>query len=347
MVNQVTKTLKVRVRDKHAKLLRKMATETNQVWNFCNELSDRMIRERGHWMTGFDFSPYTVGASKEFEYIGSATIQEVSEQFASKRRTAKRRKLRWRKSFGGQRSLGWVPFKARAAKWKNGQLFFAGRYFNVWDTYGLSQYTFRAGCFAEDSRGRWYFCVAVKVDAKPSVGQDRIGIDLGLKTVATCSDGVKLNGRWYRRNERDLAIAQRARKKKRVKAIHAKIRNSRQDALHKFSRQLVERSGEIYVGNVSSTKLTKTNMAKSTLDAGWASFKAMLDYKSQQAGIVYREINEAHTTQVCSSCGVKPDSRPKGIADLGIREWECCDCGELHDRDINSAINILNLGLGH
>lgn len=341
------KTIKLRVRDKHAKLLCAMAAEVNQCWNFANELGYRMIRERGKWMTGFDYSAYTVGASKEFEYIGSSTIQETCEQFAVKRKTAKRTKLRWRKSFGDKRSLGWVPFKARATKYKSGQIFFAGHYFKIWDSYGLTpDVKFRAGCFAEDARGRWYFCVAVTVEEKPSTGQDRIGIDLGLKTVATCSDGMKLEGRWYRNHEKQLATAQRARRKKRVQAIHAKIKNKRKDALHKFSRGLVSRCGEIYVGNVSSTKLTKTKMAKSTLDAGWASLKKMLSYKAEHAGVIYKEVNEAYTTRACSECGAL--SGPSGLKDLGIREWDCVECGVQHiDRDVNSARNILVLGCGH
>ena len=196
MVSQVIKTIKLRVRDKHAKLLREMSAETNQVWNFANDLGYHMIRERGHWMTGFDYSAYTVGASKEFEHIGSSTIQEICEQFASKRRTARKVRLRWRKSFGDKRSLGWVPFKARATKYKSGQIFFAGHWFKVWDSYGLTpDIKFRAGCFTEDARGRWYFCAAIAVEVKPSTGQDRIGIDLGCKDAATCSDGTKLTGR--------------------------------------------------------------------------------------------------------------------------------------------------------
>lgn len=342
---QVSKTLKVRVKDRHVALLCAMAAETNHVWNFCNELSDRMIRERGHWMSGFDFSPYTVGASKEFEHIGSTTIQEISEEFAKKRRAAKRRKLRWRKSFGSKRSLGWVPFKARGAKWKNGQVFFAGHYFKVWDSYGLANYKFRSGCFTEDARGRWYFCVCVGVEIQPTTGQDRIGIDLGLKTTATCSDGTELHGRHYRELEKKLAIAQRARKKKRVQAIHAQIKNRRSDALHKFSTSLVNRCGEIYVGNVSSSKLVKTKMAKSVLDAGWSSLKVMLKYKSEYACITYKEVNEAYSTRACSECGAL--SGPSGLKDLGIRDWNCVDCGTQHNRDVNSAINILNLGRGH
>ena len=81
-------------------------------------------------------------------------------------------------------------------------------------------------------------------------------------------------------------------------------------------------------------------MAKSVLDAGWSTFRAMLAYKS--AG--YVEVDERFTTQTCSSCGALPPERPKGIAGLGMREWCCSDCGATHDRDVNAARNILALG---
>jgi putative transposase len=120
------------------------------------------------------------------------------------------------------------------ASWKSGQVYHNGHYFGVWDSYGLSKYKFRTASFNEDSRGRWYFNVVVSVEEKLSPGQDAIGIDLGLKEVATCSEGTELGvGRWYRTAEARLAVAQRANKKVRVKALHAKIKNQRKDALHK------------------------------------------------------------------------------------------------------------------
>ena len=338
------KTLKVRVRDKHAKVLARMACETNQVWNYAAELRERSARERGEWLSGFDLQRYTNGASREFDLIGSPTVQQVCEDYASKCKKAKRLRLRWRKSFGERRSLGWVPFKARAAKWRNGQVFFAGHHFKVWDSYGLAGYAFRGGCFSEDARGRWYFCVAVEGPVKMSCGQDAAGVDLGLKAAATPSDGEPLDGWPYRDLEPALAVAQRARKKGRVRAIHATIRNRRHDALHQFSTKLVERCGEIYVGDVSGTKFVKTKMAKSVLDAGWSSLKTMLEYKSRQAGIVYREVNEAHTTVSCSGCGSA--SGPRGLEGFRVREWECVECGARHDRDVNAARNILALGRG-
>jgi len=341
-----TKTLKVRVRDKHAPLLQQMARSVNGVWNYLNELSSRSIRERGRFLSAFDMHPYTKGANKELG-LHSQTLQEIAREYVTRRKQFKKSRLNWRKSGGTRRSLGWIPINTGAASWKNGQLYHNGHYFKVWDSYGLSQYKFRSGSFNEDARGRWYFNVVVEVDAQISVGQDKIGIDLGLKDTATCSDGSKLEaGRFYRDLEPKLAAAQRASKKKRVKAIHAKIANRRKDALHKFSRQLVKRAGEIYVGNVKSSSLAKTKMAKSVLDAGWAMLKTMLEYKCDGAGIVFKVVNEAYTTQTCSNCGALPDSRPRGIAGLGIREWTCSACGVRHGRDINAAKNILAVGHG-
>ncbi len=107
---------------------------------------------------------------------------------------------------------------------------------------------------------------------------------------------------------------------------------------------LTQEYGAIFVGNVANSKLIKTKMAKSTLDAGWSSLKTILEYKSDCAGVMYEEVNESYTTQTCSSCGEKPPSRPKGIAGLGIREWICSECGTVHDRNVNAAKNILALG---
>ena len=123
-----------------------------------------------------------------------------------------------------------------------------------------------------------------------------------------------------------------------------RIANQRKDMLHKFSTALVRENAAIIVGDVASAKLVKTKMAKSTLDAGWAMLKTMLEYKSHQAGIVFEVVNESYTTQTCSCCGSIPASSPKGRTGLGIREWVCSDCGAAHDRDTNAAKNILAAG---
>ena len=106
----------------------------------------------------------------------------------------------------------------------------------------------------------------------------------------------------------------------------------------------MKNNAAIFVGDVASAKLVKTNMAKSTLDAGWAMLKTMLEYKSHQAGVVFEVVGESYSTQTCSCCGVIPASSPKGRAGLGIREWVCSECGAAHDRDMNAAKNILAAG---
>ncbi|WP_336879756.1 RNA-guided endonuclease TnpB family protein [Providencia rettgeri] len=317
-------------------------TPTSRAYSNAGEFGAQIPQ----WLSVFDIQKLTSGIQKERGWtIGSATIQEVIAEHGKARKQFKRSKLRWRISGGSKRSLGWVPFKSRAAVWKNGQVKFAGHYFKVWDSYGLSGYTFRAGSFSEDSRGRWYFNICVQVECQPTEGKTAVGIDLGLKDYATPSHGEKLaRGNFYRDLEPALGKAQRAHKKARVRAIHAKIKNRRKDTLHKFSTAIVNANAAIFVGDVSSSKLAKTKMAKSVLDAGWSMLKTQLEYKAIARSVVFQVVNESYSTQVCSCCGTIPSSSPKGRVDLEIREWICCECGTAHDRDVNAAKNILAAG---
>lgn len=314
----LTKTLKIRVKDKHCYSLRRKANAVNFVWNYINALSCRAISEKGKFYSSYDIQNFTRGANKELG-IHSQTVQMVGAEYVTRRKQFKKIRLSWRKSGGARRSLGWIPLNGQSLKWRNGQLFHDGCYYGVFDSYGLSEYVFRSGSFNEDARGRWYFNVVVDVEAKPSKGTGSVGIDLGCKEAAVDSNGDRVVGRSYRELEKKLGIAQRAGNKARAKAIHAKIRNRRQDGLHKYSRKLVDENAAIFVGNVSSLRLAKTKMAKSVLDAGWGSLKNMLRYKCDHAGIVFEVIDEAYSTQTCSSCGVIPASSPKGRANLGIK----------------------------
>ena len=347
------KTLKVRIKDKHKPTLERMAFEVNQVWNVANEITTHFshlpVPEVG-WLrtnfSAFDLQKDLKGIKAERGFIlHSTTVQEVIAAHHKARRQFKTDQLRWRVSGGARRSLGWIPFKSGAAKWKSGQIYFAGHYFKVWDSYGLSQFAFRSGSFSQDARGRWYFNIVVEVAQTTPSAIGQVGVDLGLKEVATCSNGLKLESKqFYRELETKLGMAQRARKKDRVKAIHAQIKNRRLNHLHQFTTRLVKENTLIVVGNVSSSKLAKTKMAKSILDAGWHTLKTQLDYKSKAMQAVFLEVNESYTTQTCSCCGCISANSPKGRAGLGIREWSCPECGALHDRDVNAARNILALG---
>lgn len=344
------KTLHIRIKDKHAKALDALSRDVNMVWNYCNDLSYKHLQRTGKFFSSYDLQKYTAGSTKEGLNINSASVQMIGAELVTRRKQFKKAKLNWRTSFGSRKSLGWIPFRHDCIAYKNGQLRYAGQCFGVWDSYGLSQYKLGSGSFSQDARGRWYANICVEVPTfvgpiKPPKQSECIGIDLGLKDFATTSDGIKIEAqRLYRGAEAKLAVAQRANKKSRAKAIHAKIANRRKDALHKLSTKLVYENRAIFVGNVNASGLAKTNMAKSVLDASWSSFRTMLSYKSIATGVLFDEVNEAYSTQTCSCCGTLPDSRPRGIAGLGIREWTCSECGAHHDRDVNAAKNILQRG---
>ena len=338
-----TRTLRLRLKDKHAGFLCRQAWAVNQTWNYCNELSFKHWQRKREFLSAYDMQPYTKGAGKELG-LHSQTVQAIQEEYCTRRRQFKRIKLRWRKSAGSQRSLGWIPFKAAAIRYKAGQVWYAGVPLSLWDSYGLANYELGAGSLAEDSRGRWYLNVTVKVaKAATSKATASVGIDLGLKDFLATSDGLMLDShRYYRDLEPALAVAQRANKADRVKALHARIKNRRKDALHKLSSKLVTEYGAIFIGDVNASGLAKTRMAKSVLDAGWSTFRTMLQYKCDDAGVWFEEVKEAYSTQTCSVCNNR--TGPKGREGLGIREWTCGHCGSVHHRDINAARNILALG---
>ena len=167
----ILKTLKVRIKDKHAPLLKQWAFECNQVWNEANAITADYsyvpVPEAG-WIrnnfSAFDLQKSLKGLNGERGFsLHSQTVQEVIAAHAKARKQFKKDKLRWRVSGGSRKALGWVPFKSGAAVWKDGQVRYNKHHFKVWDSYGLSQYAFRSGSFTEDSRGRWYFNVVVQV----------------------------------------------------------------------------------------------------------------------------------------------------------------------------------------
>lgn len=350
----VVKTLKVRVKDRHTTLLRQMAYEVNQVFNRINEITAEEYSntsefgpKRKVWLSCFDVCKLISGIQKENRYlIGAATCQEIARIHAQSRTQNAKSKLRWRCSSGPRRSFGWVPFRKEQIKLVNGNIRFCKHYFKIWDSYGLENYKFKSGCFSEDSRGRWYFNICVEVEYETTKATKTVGIDLGLKDIATTSDGDKLKaGHWYKNLEGKLKVAQRARNVKRVRAIHAKIKNRRKDAHHKWTTHLVNSYAAIFVGDVSSSKLAKTKMARGIYDAGWYQLKNQIQYKAIARGVIFEVVDEKYSTQTCSHCGAISHNSPKGRVGLGIKEWTCPECGTAHDRDINAAKNILALGL--
>jgi len=98
------KVLRLRLKDKHAKLLSDLAREVNFVWNYCNELQITMFNRERRFLSGYDFATFTRGATKEGLHLHSQTVQAIAEEYAMRRRQFRKVRLSWRKSTGqGQR----------------------------------------------------------------------------------------------------------------------------------------------------------------------------------------------------------------------------------------------------
>jgi IS605 OrfB family transposase len=308
------------------------------------ELCLKHLERTGNFMSALDVAEYTKGAAKEGLSLHSQTVQAVSEEYVRRRKQFKKRKLSWRTSKGSRKNLGWIPFKSSAITSRNGQVHYQGVPLSLWDSYGLKAYKLGAGSFSEEARGRFYMnvTVGIKTAEKPKaqvLSESAIGIDMGLKDLMARSNGFKVEAQNFDQDlEPKLAVAQRAGKKDRTKVIHAKICNRRKDFLHKLSTNLTASNAALFVGNVNASGSAKTSVAKSVPDSGWSTFRTILQYKCDDAGIWFKEVNESYSTRDCSVCHER--SGPKGQNGLKVRQWTCVHCNAVHDRDTNAAITI-------
>jgi putative transposase len=183
-----------------------------------------------------------------------------------------------------------------------------------------------------------------------------VGIDLGIKSYATFSDGTKLeNPKYYEKELKKIArlnqILSRQEKgsnnyKKtqyKLAKLAERVRNKRKDFQHKLSRNIVNENQVIIVEKLAVQEMLQKSsniLARYIQDAGWSQFIEMLKYKSEWYGKRFVQIGRYEpTSKKCHCCG----KINKNLV-LSDREWECSNCGIEHDRDINAAINILNLG---
>jgi putative transposase len=210
---------------------------------------------------------------------------------------------------------------------------------------------------SQDSAGRWFvslLCEDPSVKPLPATGQ-AIGVDVGLNHLLTLSTGEKItNPRHERRDRAALAKAQRNlarkargdganRRKARLKAakIHARIADRRRDTLHKLTTRLVRENQTIVIEDLTVRNMVKNRtLARAISDAAWAQFRGLLEYKAAWYGRDVVVVDRFFpSSKLCSHCGASQDRMP-----LHVRTWTC-DCGTVHDRDVNAAKNLLAAGL--
>jgi putative transposase len=205
--------------------------------------------------------------------------------------------------------------------------------------------------------GRWYVSIQVEEEQEQPISKatSAIGVDLGIKTLATCSDGTTFsNPRALKHAQTKLKRVERqkARRKKgsqnrgktrqAIAKTHARIAHIRQDASHKLTSYLVKNHALVAIEDLHVVGMLKNhNLAQAVSDSNFGEIRRQLEYKSQWHGTQIVMVDRFYpSSKTCSSCDyVKPE------LSLGERTFICEACGTVLDRDVNAAINLLHEAL--
>jgi putative transposase len=205
-----------------------------------------------------------------------------------------------------------------------------------------------------DAAGRYHVSfTVVKVDAAITGGEP-VGVDLGIKAFAALSTGELVHAPDLARLEKRISKAQRklarctkgsvrrCHAKVRVAKLHARLADTRRDFLEKLSTRLVREHSLIALEDLNVSGMVKNHhLARAISRQGWRTFRSMVESKCSRYG---REVcivsRWTPTSQICNGCGHR-----WGRIGLDVREVTCNECGEVHDRDINAAKNIVAAGL--
>ena len=373
-----TLTIRCKVRPEAWSWLEHAGREVNQVWNYVNATSYESLNgyvrkslppvtsskpakptksisskthEQAKWLSAFDLSALVAGCGEVFEKIGVDVAQKVCGEFVQKRTQFKKAKLRFRASGGARRALGWIPFKTVNIRQKGNSLTFCGKRIRLFNPeYYLAHRNvalkLREGNFAQNALGEWFLNQVMDVAFASLVPETKgvsssVGIDPGKDL--SLSTGEKLVYAFYREAEGKIANLQRRGHKKQAKFANNKVKNQRLNQQHQDTTRLVREFGEIYIGDNSVARMKRRTkglkMGKSVSDNAIGQFKTLLSYKGHWAGRKVVLVSERNTTQACCNCGLL--NGPKGLKQLGVRKWHCQGCDTWHDRDINSATNML------
>ncbi len=207
---------------------------------------------------------------------------------------------------------------------------------------------------SQDAAGRWFVSLLCddRIEQVPAAGV--VGVDAGITSLVTLSTGEKIvNLKHERRDRAVLARAQRnlAKKEKgsanrakarlKVARVYARIGDRRRDHLHKLTTRLVRENQTIVIEDLTVRNMVRNrSLARAISDAAWRQFRTMLEYKADWYGRSLVVVDRWFpSSKLCSTCGALAEKMP-----LNVRDWTC-QCGTVHDRDVNAARNILAEGL--
>lgn len=203
---------------------------------------------------------------------------------------------------------------------------------------------------------KYFAAITCEVEYEPMPKSDKaVGVDLGIKTLAVCSDGTVFeNIKTTKKYAKKLTYEQRqlskkkkgsnnhSKQRKQVALVHEKIRNIRLDNIHKFTTQTVKTNGIIAIENLNVKGMVKNhNLAKAITDASWSELTRQLEYKSAWNDRKLVKIDRFFpSSKTCNVCNFINQNLT-----LKDREWTCPNCETILNRDLNASLNILKQGL--
>ena len=206
--------------------------------------------------------------------------------------------------------------------------------------------------------GRYYISICATDVPAPVLEHNEypVGIDLGIKDLAILSDGTKFDAlkplnaslkrlkflqRSFDRKSKSSARREKARVK--VARLNVKIVAQREDYIHKLTSFVTKKYGVIFIEDLNVGWMMKNHkLARYIIDSSWGELMRQLEYKSLWRGRVLLKVDRFYaSSQTCGNCGFKNPT----VKNLGVREWDCPECGQHHNRDLNAAQNILCEGL--
>lgn len=341
-------------------LLDKHFGATRLVYNLGLETKMMSYNGSKSTLTFFDLSKQLVDLKKEYKWLNEVSAQSLQSSLRNLDDA-------YEKFFKG--TTGFPTFKSKSAKqayqcpqdvrFKDGKLsipkFRSG--INI-ELHRPFKGTIKRATISKTPTGKYF--ASLTCDSHEAVPEKQninkaVGIDLGIKTFATLSDGTKFENpkhlnksidklKWLQRqmSKKKKGSSRYKRFKLRVAKAHEKVANQRKDFLHKLSDAITKRFDTLCIEKLEVSDMLKNHMlARSIEDCGWGIFGSFLKYKSEQRGVNLFQIGRFEpSSKTCPTC-----STVNNTLALSDREWTCFSCNTLHDRDVAAAVNILNFGL--
>jgi putative transposase len=344
--------------DEQKHMLAQQGGNCRFLWNHFLELNQEQYKKDGKFIFSHELITSLPKLKKEYEFLAesfSQSLQQVGRHFDRALKDC------------FKKSKGFPSFKKKSLmkdsftipqKYRIGKTFvFIPKVGEVkWTKHRPIKGKVKHLTITQDG-SLWFCSVTAELKAKQPKRNDEniVGIDVGLKTFATISDGTvianpKILNKYQRKLNRatrkmsKLAKGGKNRYKQRlvVAKLHRKIRNVRRDFQHKTTHNMIIKYDGFVLEDLNIKGMLKNHcLARAVSDAAWFEWKRQLKYKSEWNNKWFLEIGRFEpSSKTCCECGwYNPDLT------LDDREFICMDCGVVHDRDENAAINIRNFGL--